>query len=98
LHQFSIEPLRTDDFGNLDRASTELTATTHLAQPVAFRVVPVAAVVTSRTGISCVYSPDGASTRIDIAGSEPGLVLVAADSELPPLVLAPAIGVDGCGD
>jgi hypothetical protein len=86
------------DFGGLDRTTTELTASTRLAEPVEFRVLPVAAVVTSRTGSNCVYSPDGAPTRIEITGSEPGLVLVATESDLPPLVLAPPLGVVGCGD
>jgi hypothetical protein len=86
------------DFGDLDRATTELTASTRLAEPVAFRVLPVTAVVTSRTGSNCVYPPDGAPVRIEITGSEPGLVLVATESDLPPLVLAPPLGVVGCGD
>ncbi len=86
------------EFGSADHAWTKLTAATRLTVPAEFQVVPAAAVVTSRTGTTCVYSPVGVPTRIGIAGTEPGIVLVATGTDLPEMVLAPAVGIDGCGD
>jgi hypothetical protein len=71
------------EFGTENRTITKVAGSTRLAEPVTFQVVPVEAVITSRSGTTCVYSATDKPTVIEVAGSEPGIVLVSADQPLP---------------
>lgn len=64
-------------------AEMKVDVLSRLETPLQFQVLPVGAVVTSRRGDTCVYSDAGLPTPVELAGTEPGIVLIDKAIPLP---------------